>query len=214
MLEAFLLLLVLVLSFGLSLGLTYVPCYASLCSEDFFPDPTRFHVATYFALLASTGCVLLLRAYSPLCNAVSNYHLTRRRLPVLDKRISVGGLCLSLWLVGVTVASTGFWYGPEHSFWGLRADPLRWADAQVRLTVTGIIGHHADILLGLVLIPVSRNSILGRVFEVHQSTLLYAHKLLAYILFVAVSAHGAATYVSLRTMFSASSCFPRSKLVV
>lgn len=52
------------------------------------------------------------------------------------------------------------------------------------------------MLLGLVIIPVSRNSILGRVFKVHQSTLLYTHKLFAYLLFVGVVAHFIAYMVS------------------
>lgn len=195
-LEALLLLLLLIFCAGFTLGLTYAPCYSSLCSEDFFPLPTRIHCASYYGMLASVGCFLLLRMFSPLCRSISEYYLTRRRVPILDKRISVGGLALTVWLVGLTVATTGFWVGPEYSFWGLRTNPLRWPDAQTRLTVTGIIGHHADIFLGLVLIPVSRNSILGRVFELHQSTLLYAHKLIAYGLFIVVLAHGAATYVS------------------
>ena len=194
--EALLLLLLFVICAGLTLGLTYAPCFASLCSEEFFPAPTRYHIATYFSLLASVGCVLLLRAYSPRCLYISNYHLTKRRVPILDKRISIGGLALSLWLVGITVASTAFWADPESSFWELRTTSLHWVDAQIRLTVTGILGHHADIFLGLVLIPVSRNSVLGRVFELHQSTLLFAHKLIAYGLFIVVLAHGAATYVS------------------
>ena len=196
-LEALLVLLLLIVCAGFTLGLTYAPCFASLCSEEFFPIPTRYHVAGYFSLLASVGCVLLLRAYSPTCLCISNYYLTKRRVPILDKRISVGGLALSLWLVGITVASTGFWIDPESSFWELRTRPLHWMDAKIRLTVTGVLGHHADIFLGLVLIPVSRNSVLGRVFELHQSTLLFAHKLIAYGLVVVVLAHGAATYVSL-----------------
>ena len=192
---ALVLLIVLLGCAGLSIGLTYAPCYSSLCSEQFFAIPSRYHIAYFYSLLASIGCALLLRAYSPLCLSISNHYLTKRRVPVLDKRISVGGLALAFWITGLTAASTGFWEGPEATFWGLRTDPLRWTDAQVRLTVTGILGHHADILLGLVIIPVSRNSVLGRVFELHQSTLLYAHKLIAYLLFAVVIGHGAATYV-------------------
>lgn len=65
-----------------------------------------------------------------------------------------------------------------------------------------IIGHHADILLGLLLIPVGRNTILGRVFGLHYSTLLYAHKANAYLTVAAVFAHGAAYYVSMpHTMY-------------
>lgn len=191
-----LLLAILIVSAGFTVGLTYAPCYASLCSEEFFPFATRVHIAGYYALLASIGSFLFLRVYSPFWKAISSTYLTRRELPILRKRISVGGLALAVWIVGITVATTGFWVDAELNFWALRTDALHWADAQIRLAVTGIIGHHCDILLGLVLIPVSRNSILGRVFELHQHTLLYAHKLLAYLFLVAATAHGAATYVS------------------
>ena len=182
---------------GSTIGPTYAPCYASLCSEEFFPYPTRVHIAGYYALVASIGCVLFLRATSSSWHAVSTTYLTRRKVPVLQKRISVGGLALATWVLGITVATTGFWVSPELEFWKLRTEALQWADAEVRLAVTGIIGHHCDIILGLLLIPVSRTSILGRVFELHQSTLLYAHKLLAYLLVIAATAHGATTYVSI-----------------
>lgn len=186
------LLLVLVISASLTIGLTFAPCFASLCTEQFFGFETRVHIATYYALLAPTGCFLLLRAYSPLCLRISNHHLTRREVPVLQKRISVGGLGLALWPVGITLVTTAFWAAPELQYWG-----LRWVNAKVSLAVTGLIGHHANYLLSLVIIPVSRNSVLGRTFELHQSTLLYAHKLVAYLMVVAVMAHGVAYFVGL-----------------
>ena len=191
-----LLILLLVTCAGFTIGLTYAPCFASLCSEEFFGYSTRVHIAGFYSLLASIGCFLFLRANSPWWHSISTTYLTRREVPVLQKRISVGGLALAAWIIGITVATTGFWVTPELDFWALRTDALDWADAQIRLAVTGVIGHHCDILLGLVLIPVSRNSILGRVFELHQSTLLYAHKLLAYLFLLVATAHGAATYVS------------------
>ncbi|KAK3713326.1 hypothetical protein LTR37_008518 [Vermiconidia calcicola] len=203
------LLLVLIVSTGLTLGLTYAPCYASLCSEEFFPFETRVHIAVFYALLAITGCFLFLRAWSPWWHAVSTTYVTRKELPVLQKRISVGGLALSVWLLGITLATTPFWLTAEYNFWTLRADGLAWPDAKIRLTVTGIIGHHTDYLLGLVLIPVSRNSVLGRVFELHQSTLLYAHKLIAYTLLAAVVAHGAVYYTFVGTYAAAKDDSPK-----
>lgn len=190
------LVLLLVISAGFTIGLTYAPCFASLCSEQFFPWATRVHIAGFYGMVASIGIFLLARAYIPWIHKVSSTYVIRRELPVLRKRISLGGLTLAIWIVALTVASTGFWIDPESNFWSLRTDPLRWPDAKIRLAVTGIIGHHCDILLGLVVIPVSRNSILGRAFSLHQSTLLYAHKLLAYAFLIVVIAHGGAYYVS------------------
>jgi ferric-chelate reductase len=190
-----LLTIVLLISAALSIGLAYVPCYSSLCSEDFFPYETRIHNAFFYGLLASIGVFLLLRVYSPSVLRLSRTHLVSRPLPVLGCRISVGGLLLAVWSVGLTVATTGFWYWPAREFWDARAKPLDWAQASVSLTVTTIIGHHVDLLLGLVLLPIGRNSLLGRVFELHTSTLLLAHKLLAYATIATAFAHGTAYYV-------------------
>ena len=197
-----LLVLVLVVCAGFTLGLTFAPCYSSLCSEDFYAVPTRIHIATYYALVASIGAALLLRAYSPRCRAISNHYLTRHEVPILAKRISVGGLALSIWIPSIALITTVFWVPPLEHFWMLRTVPLQWIEIQIPLVVTGIIGHHADVLLGLVLIPVSRNSIIGQVFELHQSTLLYTHKLIAYLLAAAVLAHGLAALVSCHHHFA------------
>ena len=190
------LLLLLLVSAGFTIGLTYAPCFASMCTEQFFPWETRIHIAGYYGMVASIGLALLLRAYLPWVRAVSSTYVIQRELPILKKRISLGGLTLAVWIVALTVASTGYWVDAESNFWSIRTDALHWPDARIRLAVTGIIGHHCDILLGLVVIPVSRNSILGRAFSLHQSTLLYAHKLLAYAFLIVVIAHGGAYYVS------------------
>ncbi|KAF3769703.1 hypothetical protein M406DRAFT_343822, partial [Cryphonectria parasitica EP155] len=189
------LLAVLALSTGLALGLTYAPCYATICPESYLARPTRVHIATFYAFLAITACFLYIRAVSPRVQHISNYYLVWHELPVLKRRVSLGGLALGIWIVGVNVGTTWIWFQPLLGYWGLRTDPYGWVLAQMRLTITGVIGHHADILLGLVIIPVSRNSILGQVFQLHQSTLLYAHKLIAYLLFAATFAH-AMTYFS------------------
>ena len=130
-----LLLLVLLGSTGFTIGLTFAPCFSSLCSEDFFPDATRIHIASFYALVASIACALLLRIASPWCYSISNYHLSKREIPILDKRISIGGLALAIWIVGITVVTTAFWVEPESSFWKIRTAPLDWADAQVRYAV-------------------------------------------------------------------------------
>lgn len=188
--------LLLLVSAGFTIGLTFAPCFASMCPEQFFPYVTRVHIAAYYAMLASIGVFLLLRAYVPWIHTVSTTYIIKREIPILRKRISLGGLTLAVWIVALTVATTAFWVDAEATFWSLRTDVLHWPDAHVRLAVTGIIGHHCDILLGLVVIPVNRNSILGRAFSLHQSTLLYAHKLLAYAFLIVVIAHGGAYYVS------------------
>ncbi|CAH0046840.1 unnamed protein product [Clonostachys solani] len=181
----------LIASAGLAIGLTYLPCYATICSEDYFPLETRLHIATYYGLLVAGSCLLLLQASTQYGRSLSRSHLSPV-LPILGKRITVGGLTISLLVISTTLGTTSFWLPAQAKFWGARTDPLEWDTAKIRLTVTGITGHYADILLGLLLIPVSRNSLVGLSFGVHQSTLLSAHKLIAYLFLAATLAHGVA----------------------
>ena len=192
--EILLLIFILLASAGLTVGLSYVPCYSSLCSEEFYPYETRIHIAFFYALLSSMGVALSLRTISPTARLLSERYIYSKEAPILKKRISAGGVAATIWIVGLTLATTGFWLNTTQ-FWAERTEPFNWVDGKVRLIVTCIIGHHIDILLGLVLIPVGRNSLLSRVFDLHTSTLLYAHKLLAYLLIVGTAAHGAAYYV-------------------
>jgi ferric-chelate reductase len=62
----------------------------------------------------------------------------------------------------------------------------------VTITFAGIVGHHIDVILGLLLVPVGRNSLLVRVFKLSYGTLLYAHKLLAYLVILGSVVHGIA----------------------
>jgi len=208
-LEIVLLIALLLVCTGLTIGLTYASCYASLCSEEFFPYETRVHIASFYSILAATACLLFLRAYNNSFRNLSEHYLARHELPILKRRITVGGLFMAVWLLALVLTTTAFWVQPEVDFWNLRTDLLNSSAVQVRLVVTGIIGHHVDLLLGLLLIPVSRNSILGRVFNVHHSTLLYTHKLLGYLTCLGVVAHGIASLVSHSTHFHLICCsFP------
>ncbi|KAH7009741.1 ferric reductase like transmembrane component-domain-containing protein [Ilyonectria destructans] len=183
--------LFLAVSGGLVFGLTYLPCYATLCPEDYFPLETRLHLGAFYGLLAMTTCMLLLRASSESVRSLSGLHISPK-LPIFGKRITFGGLTISISIILATLATAGFWLPAQLDFWGERTDPLDWTYAKITLTITGVTGHYADILLGLLIIPVSRNSLMGRVFELHHSTLLYAHKLVAYLFLLAGLAHGGA----------------------
>ncbi|KAK3070347.1 hypothetical protein LTR53_010631 [Teratosphaeriaceae sp. CCFEE 6253] len=188
------LLLLLLVSAGFTIALTYAPCYASLCSEEFFGLQTRIHIAIYYALIAGIAAALALRACSTKCALISNAYLSNRRLPLINRQVSIGGLSLAICIISVTLLTTPLWIHAELDFWGLRADPLGWTDAKIRLAVTGVLGHHADILIGLVIIPVGRHSLLAEGFNLHQGTLLFAHKLVAYLMVVASLTHGVAYF--------------------
>lgn len=182
--------------FGATLGLTYAPCYATVCPEDFLLDETRIHLGTFYLMLAITGLGLGLRATFPSVQLLLS-HSTPFRVPVLGKRITTGGFVASIWIVGSTLATTGIWLTALLGFWALRTDPLDWTIAKILLTVTGVTGHYADFLMALLVIPVSRNSLIGKAFGLHHSTLLFAHKAISYLFVAAVAAHGASYIVSL-----------------
>lgn len=188
--------LLLIICVGLAIGLTYAPCYSSLCVEEFFPYTARVHLALFYSLLASVGIALLARAHlRPVKNALS-YHISDRPLPWTMIRVSVGALLLSTWIAGLVLGSTGYWISPQEAFWSAKGTASQWTDYTFRVTWTGITGHWCDLLFGLVIVPVGRNSVLARVFGLHSATLLRSHQLLAYALLTGGLIHGFLYYVS------------------
>jgi len=98
----------------------------------------------------------------------------------------------------MTLGPTIYWFPTHWDFWGLRTDHLSWLSAKIQLTITGVTGHYADVLLGLLIIPVSRDSLVGQAFSVHHGTLILAHRLISYLFSIAVAAHGITYIVSLQ----------------
>ncbi|TKA83918.1 hypothetical protein B0A55_00228 [Friedmanniomyces simplex] len=184
----------LILCAALSVGLTFAPCYSSLCVEKFFPYQARIHIAVYYTLLASTALFLTARVIWKPVRQLSATHLSTTIIPVADKRISVGGLLFGLWVAALTFGSIGYWYPAENVYWTARGEQAAWPQYMYRITWTGVTGHWCDIWIGLVLIPVGRRSVLGQVFGLHGSTLLFAHKTLAYSLCVGALIHGLIYY--------------------
>lgn len=181
---------------GATIGLTYAPCYATVCTEDYLADETKYHLAIFYGMLLVLGFALYLRSSSRSVLALSS-HRSSAELPLLRKYVTVGGIAITTFIGAVTLATVALWWPALWKYWGDKTDPLDWDSAKIRLTVTGVTGHYADILLGLLIIPVSRDNLVGRTFKLHQSTLLFAHKAVAYLFFLAVTAHGVAYAVRL-----------------
>lgn len=80
----------------------------------------------------------------------------------------------------MTFGSIAYWYPAQHAFWTARGALIDWTGYMFRVVWTGITGHWCDIWIGLVVIPVGRNSVIARVFHIQPSTLLQAHKMIAY----------------------------------
>ncbi|KAM0210004.1 hypothetical protein ACHAQI_006116 [Fusarium lateritium] len=179
----------LAISTGISIALINIKCYSTFCSEEYFTFATRVHITVFYAFLAAVICTLLLRANSQTIRHVANIHIANE-LPFVGKRVTVGGCLTALTVLVVTACSTIYWLPAQDELWGYKTDPLDWAAAKLQLTIVGVTGHYADILLGLLLIPVSRNSFVGQAFSLHQSTLLFAHKAISYLFSLAVIVHG------------------------
>ncbi|EME49618.1 hypothetical protein DOTSEDRAFT_68412 [Dothistroma septosporum NZE10] len=175
---------------GLTIGLTYAPCYSSYCVEYFFPYYARIHIALFYGLLAAILLSLTARTWSFPLQRLSQWHVSEKHVPLAGKPLSGGAFLLSAVILGATFGSTAYWYDVQQRFWFDRGAMVDWTEHMFRLAWCSITGHWCDIWAGLVVIPVGRNSILGNTFNIHSSTLLLVHKLLAYGLFVFATIHG------------------------
>lgn len=192
--------LLLAICAGLSIGLTFAPCYSSLCVEHFFPYQARIHIGVYYALLAVITLFLTARVLFRSVRRTSASHISDRVIPFVGKRLSFGGLLYGVFVAAVTFATVGYWYPKQQAYWYGRAELAHWTGYMYRVIWTGVTGHWCDIWMGLVIIPVGRRSILGQVFHLHTSTLLFAHKALAYSLCVGALIHGLLYYVRISAL--------------
>ncbi|KAF5548548.1 ferric reductase [Fusarium phyllophilum] len=176
-----------------SLVMMHFSCYATVCPEDYFSYETRLHVIIYYCFLSLTLCLLALRSYSPAVRSFTNIQ-PLPRVSLLGNGFTLGEAFMTIWILVLTFGPTIYWFPTHWDFWGRRLDGLSWVSAKIQLTITGVTGHYDDVLLGLLIIPVSRNSLVGQAFSVHHGTLLFAHRLIAYLFSIAVAAHGI-TYI-------------------
>ncbi|KAF5688572.1 hypothetical protein FDENT_4792 [Fusarium denticulatum] len=175
-----------------SLVMMHFSCYATVCPEDYFSYETRLHVIIYYCFLSLTLCLFALRSYSPAVRSFTNIR-PLAGFPLVGQ-FTLGEAFMTIWILVVAFGPTIYWFPTHWHFWGRRIDSLSWVSAKIQLTITGVAGHYADVLLGLLIIPVSRNSLVGQVFSVHHGRLLFAHRLISYLFSIAVAAHGI-TYI-------------------
>lgn len=184
-------------SAAVSLVMMHFSCYATVCPEDYFSYETRLHVIIYYCFLSLTLCLLAIRSYSPPVRSFTNMQ-PLAELPLAGNRFTLGETFMTIWILIMTFGPTIYWFPTHWDFWGLRTDHLSWLSAKIQLTITGVTGHYADVLLGLLIIPVSRNSLVGQAFSVHHGTLILGHRLISYLFSIAVAAHGITYIVSLQ----------------
>ena len=197
----------LLLTFGLSIGLTYRSnhhCYAGTCGEWLFPLQARLHVAIWYIWLAFSTTFLAVRAFHPEMQRMLSRHVTSRKFPIIGKSVSRGGLLMVVWiacLYGVVVA---VWWQRLHDYFNSRNEASGIKDGGNRLAAVALTGHLCDITMGMALLPISRHSALASFFQIDHSSTLANHVLTVYTLFILVITHGA-LYISWLPIFNALS---------
>jgi ferric-chelate reductase len=185
----------LVVCSGFTVGLTFAPCYSSLCVEHWFPSQTRTHIAVFYGGIGIAATYFAVWSKSTVIRSFSDLYLSEKPLPLIGIRLSLGGTLLSAWILAFTLTTTAYWFPAEHAFWEAKGLEVDWTQYMFRVTWAGVTGHWCDILIGLVILPVGRNSLISNAFGIENSTLLVAHKLLAYTLCAFGLIHGLLYYV-------------------
>ncbi|KAJ9629736.1 SCF ubiquitin ligase complex subunit [Taxawa tesnikishii (nom. ined.)] len=116
--------------------------------------------------------------------------VTKRPIPYTTTHISWGAVAVTLGIAFIFAFDHGYLWTPAYHFYRDRGLHQAGTDAgSVILAVVALIGHFCDVLVGLVILPVARDGVLGRVLRLEVSTLLRFHKLIAYLLVAAVTVH-------------------------
>ncbi|KAL8804676.1 MAG: hypothetical protein Q9200_005723 [Gallowayella weberi] len=185
-------------TFGLSLGLTFRSnhhCYAGTCGEWLFPLQARLHVVVWYVWLSLTITFLAVRAFHPVMQKTLAKHLYHRKLPLVDRHLTIGASLMLLWILVLYAVISGIWWPRLHDYFvdrGITGGIQRGGN---KLAAIALTGHMCDVTMGMVLIPVSRHSALASFFQLSVSTTLTLHMLSAYTLFILVLIH-AFLYVS------------------
>ncbi|KAF2763288.1 hypothetical protein EJ05DRAFT_33023 [Pseudovirgaria hyperparasitica] len=179
----------LVATFALSLGLTYRSnhhCYAGTCGETLFPFQARLHVVVWYAWVSLSVAVLAFRAFRP---AVHGFLRTQLgfQVPILGKQVRISGILIVLWVLGLYGILIGVWWIRLRDYFQDRGEGLPGNNVVAAVALTG---HLADVTMGMVLLPVSRNSALGSFFKLSPTTTFTFHMIQAYTLFGLVMTHG------------------------
>ena len=160
-------------SFALSFGLTYLPCYSAICVEEHFPYNVRIHLASFYATVAAHFVVYFIRVKISLVRDALGTYVSSRPIPFTSTYLSWGGLLVGLGVVGFVGASQAYFWEDELEFYRSRAlEQAGTTLGTTRLALVGSTGHLCDLLLGLMVLPVSRGGVLQTVFEFDPGTLL------------------------------------------
>ena len=197
----------LVLTFSLSIGLTFRSnhyCFAGTCGEWLFPLQARLHVIVWYFWISISVTFLAVRAFHPQMQKVLDQPIRRTKLPLIGKRLTIGGTLMILWIVALYGIAVGIWWVRLREYFVDRGYEGGITVGGRRLAAVALTGHLCDITMGMVLIPISRHSALASFFKLSVATTLTNHMLTAYTLFTLVLIH-AFVYVSWIPVFQSLS---------
>ena len=183
----------LVASFALSIGLTFRSdhhCYAGVCGEVLFPLQARLHVVIWYCWLSISVTILALRAFHPSIRRKFQTQIYGGKLPIIGKSFTVSGVLVVLWVLGLYGIIIGIWWLRLQSYFVKRGEAGAVHNGNRRVAAVALTGHFADVTMGMVLLPVARNSALSSFFRLSHSTTFAFHMVQAYVLFGLVLLHG------------------------
>ncbi|KAI4254637.1 MAG: hypothetical protein LQ352_002985 [Teloschistes flavicans] len=188
----------LIATFGLSIGLTFRSdhhCYAGTCGEWLFPLQARLHVVVWYAWLSVSVTFLAIRAFHPRMQKILARPIFHRKLPVLERNLTVGACVMISWILALYAVIVGIWWHRLRTYFVDRSTAGGIERGGNTLAAVALTGHWCDVTMGMALIPISRHSALASFFQLSVSTTLTLHMLSAYTLFMLVVVH-ALLYVS------------------
>lgn len=134
--------------------------------------------------------ILALRAFHPSIRLVLHKQILKHNLPIIGKSLTLSGVLVAFWILSLYGIITGIWWIRLRSYFAARGQEGGQAAGNYRLAAIALTGHYADVTMGMVLLPVARNSALSSFFRLSASTTFAFHMVQAYVLFALVLVHG------------------------
>jgi hypothetical protein len=97
---------------------------------------------------------------------------------------------VAFWILSLYGIITGIWWLRVQEYFVARGEAGGIYTGNNLVAAVALTGHYADVTMGMVLLPVARNSALSSFFRLSHSTTYAFHMIQAYVLFGSVLLHG------------------------
>ncbi|KAF6218031.1 hypothetical protein HO133_006443 [Letharia lupina] len=158
--------------------------------------------------------MLALRAFHPSIRRSLHKQLYTNQLPIIRKSLTISGVLVILWVLSLYGILIGIWWLRLRGYFVTRGEQGGMMNGNRRVAAVALTGHICDVTMGMVLLPVARNSALSSFFRLSASTTYAFHMIQAYVLFALVVVHGllyaswVAAYNHARNLAHLPSVFP------